>query len=92
MAFDVLECQLLNVDGRTYRVVGQPEITHQAQSKSQQPVNFAEEEQDFESDEGSSFDVQQEDAQYVIRLAYDAEVPSSRSLISVLAVSCKLAW
>ena len=76
MAFNVLDCQLLNVDGRTYRVVGQPGVPHQqAQNKLQQAISFAEEEPELESDEKSSFDVQQEDAQYVIRLAYDAEVP-----------------
>ena len=74
MAFDVLNCQLLNVDGRTFRVVGQPGVPHQAQTKLQQPERFDEEQPVFESEETSSFDVQQEDAQYVIRLAYDAEV------------------
>ena len=91
MAFNVLDCQLLNVDGRTYRVMGQPGIPHhQAQNRSQQHINFAEEEPELGSDEGSSFDVQQEDAQYVVRLAYDVEVPRWRSLISVLAVSSDL--
>lgn len=56
-------------------MVGQPGVPHQAQNNSQQPINFAEEEPELKSGEGSSFDVQLEDAQYVIRLAYDAEVP-----------------
>ena len=47
---------------------------HPAQN-SLSPVSYAaENDEDYDSDESSSFDVQQEDSQYVIRMAYDPEV------------------
>ena len=71
---DVLNCQLINVGGRAYRVAGSAVAQHPARNKFS-PVSYtAENDEDYDLDESSSFDVQQEDSQYVIRLAYDPEV------------------
>ncbi len=69
---DILNCQLINVGGRAYRVAGSAVAQHPAQFS---PVSYtAENDEEYDLDESSAFDVQQEDSQYVIRLAYDPEV------------------
>jgi hypothetical protein len=71
---DVQNCQLINVGGRAYRVAVSAVAQHPARIKFS-PVSYtAENDEDYDLDESSSFDVQQEDSQYVIRLAYDPEV------------------
>ena len=71
---DVLNCQLINVGGRAYRVAGSAVAQRPARNKFS-PVSYtAENDDDYDLDESSSFDVQQEDSQYVVRLAYDPEV------------------
>lgn len=71
---DILNCQLINVGGRAYRVAGSAVAKHLAQNQFS-PVSYtAENDEEYDLDESSSFDVQQEDSQYVIRLAYDPEV------------------
>ncbi len=73
---DILNCQLINVGGRAYRVAGSAVAQHPAGfTKKFSPVSStAENDEEYDLDESSSFDVQQEDSQYVIRLAYDPEV------------------
>ena len=73
MSFDVLKCQLLTVGGRVYRVVGGSQVAPHAPRAKVSQVLRTEDDEEYDLDE-SSFDVQQEDSQYIIRLAYDAEV------------------
>lgn len=81
---DVINCQLLNVGGRPYRVVGS------ASAASHAPVHavaykgvanpVADDDEEYDEDDVSAFEVQQEGSENVIRLAFDAEVPHSPSL------------
>lgn len=78
---DVINCQLLNVGGRPYRVVAS------ASAASHAPVHaatykgvanpVADDDEEYDEDDVSAFETQQEGSEYVIRLAYDAEVPHS---------------
>ncbi len=75
MTLDVLNCQLIDVGGRAYRVVGNSAVATHVSRGDIPAVSFAaDDNEDLDLDEGSSFDVQKQDSQYLIRLAYDAEV------------------
>lgn len=82
---DVINCQLLNVGGRPYRVVGSasaashPPVHAVAYKGVANPV--ADDDEEYDEDDVSAFEVQQEGSEYVIRLAYDAEVRTALSLI-----------
>lgn len=77
MVMDVLNCQLLNVGGRNYRVVGSASVTshvpmHASPYKGTVPL--VGEDEEYDDEDVSAFEIQEEGPEYVIRLAYDAEV------------------
>lgn len=77
---DILNCQLLNVGGRPYRVVDSVSAPSSAPKhgnayKGTAPP-VANDDEEYDEDDVSAFEVQEENSEYVIRLAYDAEVPS----------------
>lgn len=81
MVMDVLKCQVLNVGSRPYRVVGSASVAshasvHADAYKGTLP-SVANDEEEYDEDDVSAFEVQEENSEYVIRLAYDAEVPHS---------------
>ena len=81
---DMLNCQLLNVGGRPYRVVGSASVAshapvHADAYKGTLPP-VANDEEEHDEDDVSAFEVQEESSEYVIRLAYDAEVPHNSGL------------
>ena len=81
---DVLNCQLLDVGGRLYRVVGSASVASlaplQASAYKGTTPPIANDEEEDDEGNVSAFEVQEESSEYVIRLAYDAEVPHSSKL------------
>lgn len=77
---DILNCQLLNVGGRPYRIVGSASVAslaplHADAYKGTAP-RVANDDEEYDEDDVSAFEVKEDSSEYVIRLAYDAEVPS----------------
>lgn len=78
---DVLNCHLLNVGGRPYRVVGNASVALHAPVHANAYKGTASpvvDDEEYDDDDVSAFDVQEEGPEYVIRLAYDAEVTASQ--------------
>lgn len=76
MGLNILDCELLNVAGRVYRVIGSA-----AQSsgpvRDRRPERAAPAQaidEDLDEDEMSQFEIEHDGNQFKIRLAYDAEV------------------
>lgn len=83
MVTDILNCRLLNVGGRAYRVVGSASVASHAPVHAvayKGPVPPVANDEEYDEDDVSAFEVQEESSEYVIRLTYDAEVPHSSSL------------
>lgn len=86
MVIDVLNCELLNVGGRHYRVVGGASVSGTSHSRvhanSYEPTvpQVAGDDEEYDEDDASAFEIQEEASDFVIRLAYDAEVHHAISL------------
>ncbi|KAL3154632.1 A-kinase anchor protein 7 isoforms alpha and beta [Trebouxia sp. C0010 RCD-2024] len=80
MVIDVLNCELLNVGGRHYRVVGGASVSGTSHSRvhanSYEPTvpQVAGDDEEYDEDDASAFEIQEEASDFVIRLAYDAEI------------------
>ena len=76
MGMNVLNCELLNVAGRVYRVIGSaaqsPGLLRDRRPERAALAQLAE--QDLDEDEISQFEIEHNDNQFTIRLAYDPEV------------------
>ena len=80
MGMNVLRCELINVAGRHYRVVGGASAggplhapVHADPYKRTVPL-IAGDDEEYDEDDVSAFDIQEEGTDFVVRLAYDAEV------------------
>lgn len=80
MVIDVLNCELLKAGGRHYRVVGGASVGGTSHARVHvdpyQPTvpHVAGDDEEYDEDDVSAFDVQEGGSDFVIKLAYDAEV------------------
>lgn len=73
MVLDVLSCELLNVGGRAYRVVGGASAASHAAGHAARDrgiaISFEADDEEYGVDDVSAFDIQEEGSEYLIRLA-----------------------
>ncbi|KAL3139540.1 A-kinase anchor protein 7 isoforms alpha and beta [Trebouxia sp. C0009 RCD-2024] len=80
MVIDVLNCELLKAGGRHYRVVGGASVGGTSHARVHvdpyQPTvpHVAGDDEEYDEDDVSAFDVQEGGSDFVIKLAYDAEI------------------